>query len=184
MPADSNHHDVSAGQVRAVYRPIAIAWPGIVLAPLAIVTVAVILIVRAVAVPGDAVSRIVPLVWSAAVLVGMPWLASRTVIRADLTDHALRWRTLTSAGELPLTAIRSIRSSAWSRSVTLDAGDRRLRFGRGRATADLAADLRRAAPHIEVELSAASTRESMLDPYAERHLKIERPGMFTYRRIG
>jgi hypothetical protein len=172
------------GQRCAVYQPIPIAWVLIVGAPLAIVVVAVLLGVRAVVVPGDSGFRTFSALWSVAALVAVGWLATHTVVRAELTDAVLRWRTLITRGEAPLSAIQAVRSGVMSRSVTMDVGDRRLTFRRGPAVADLVADLRHVAPHVDVHLAPAATHESILDPLVERHTQLERRSMYAYHRTG
>jgi hypothetical protein len=171
--------------VRAVYQPRPVAWLFIIVAPLVLAAVAVALLSSAILLPNRSGLDVVSVLWSLFALATVYRFVTRWVVRAELTDTAMRWRTLARRGELRLAEVRSVHSASFSNAVTVEwAEGRRLVFARGPAIGDLITDLRRAAPHLKVDLPGRATRESILDPPVQRRLRLERRALFEYRRTG
>jgi hypothetical protein len=172
-----------AEPLRAVYQPLWIAWLFIIVAPLSLVAVAVIVLCRAILFPDRSGFEVVSVLWSLFALAIVYRGVTHWVVRAELTDTAMRWRTLMRHGDLPLADVRSVHTGSFSNMVTVETTEgRRLIFARGPAIRDLVADLRRAVPQVEVDLPGRVTRESILDPLVQGRLGIERRSLFEYRR--
>ena len=93
---------------------------------------------------------------------------SRAVTQADVTDRELRWRAPLRRGEVPLSALRRVRTIflVYFMAVTIEADDgARVWFFGQPATSQLVEHLRELAPQLEVRAGSPGWLSSRTHSY-------------------